>query len=944
MSREARIYISGVILAGIVLSILSVPSATQFANEWLPFLILLVLTTVAHLYISDTVSHEAWAINLVFLFAGVILLNFFGFVLLVIIPHLIEWAYELWVKKSNRLRNGYIQPFNIAVHLIAGGAARLLFVSLLSEPTLVSLNAFLAALVAMLGYLLVNHLLIGGVLVFARGVTLRASGVFEIGNLLSDLLQLGLGYVVAVLWTLNPVLILPALAPLLLVYRAIQVPRLTKEAQTDPKTGLYNPRRFNELFTRELERAARFDRPLAVVMADLDLLRNINNTYGHLAGDAVLAEVGRLIRENVRELDVASRFGGEEFSIVLLEAGVEEGRAFANRLRHAIESAAFHIPTSAQPIHVTMSLGVAAFPSDGRTSTELIHVADVAVYQAKLRGRNCVVCGSDVPRSMTADESHLGPNAESDYRAAYATKPVPATADAVPPVAPAQVAEAEPHTRRRFVHVQSKPLVLRLFLTATVVIGLALTWWGFSLWPSPDPIGIAIFAALAILAELFQVNVYGFNTVSVSVAIIFASGLIAGLPGVALTSAVVALTHYFRARPQPYQTVFNWAVHVSAGTVPALTMYVLGLHFSIESQNLLVLLVEATIMGAVYFGIDTGLIATAISLSQNQNLWRTWQAQFRWLIYHYVALCIMGMFLAMAFHTLGLAGIIVFALPPFMMYYAQKQYVERTEESARELQRMNQELTHANQEIVGANKSIKELNDQLFLVLAKIIDARDPFVSSHTTKVADYAVAIATELGLPALRVESIRQAALLHDIGKIGVSEQILHKPAKLSSEEYHIVKIHTSLGAELLETCQGLRHLAPIVKHHHEWWNGTGYPDNLRGEVIPLEARILAVCDAVEAMASDRPYSPAMSLDEIIVELRRCAGTQFDPNIVEKFVRVIERRGRQFVVNSAHDVVRPPVEQPRIDSMTATDPPQISTGPRLFAHFDNTENATPA
>ncbi|HTP10219.1 MAG TPA: diguanylate cyclase [Anaerolineae bacterium] len=943
MSRKAKLYIGAVICLGAVLSMLSLPGAAQFANEWLPFAVLVVLTTIAHLYISDTVSHEAWAINLVFLFAGVLLLNSFGFVLLVIIPHLIEWAYELWVKKSNRLRNGYIQPFNIAVHLIAGGAARILFLSLHQDSTLISLNAFVAVLVAMLGYLFVNHLLIGGVLVFARGVTLRTSGVFELGNLLGDLLQLSLGYVVAVFWTINPILILPALAPLLLMYRALQVPKLAKEAQTDPKTGLYNPRRFNELFTAELERARRFNRPLAVVMADLDLLRNINNTYGHLAGDAVLTEVGRIIRENVREFDVASRFGGEEFSMVLLEADVEGGRAFANRLRRAIESADFKVSTSAQPIHVTMSLGVACFPIDAHTATDLIHLADVAVYQAKLRGRNCVVCASDVPRSITADELHVDLGAESAYRAAYATRPseAPETAEnAIPASAPAQGPVAESSAPRRY--TQNSPLVLRLFLTATVLVALSLAGWGFRLWPTPDPIGIALFTVLAVCAELFQVNVYGFNTVSVSVAVIFASGLIAGLPGVTATSAAVALTHYFRARPQLHQTIFNWAVHVIAGTAPALMAYVLGPHFGID--NLLVLLVEAVIIGVVYYGIDTGLIAIAIGLSVGQSLWRTWQAQFRWLIYHYVALCTMGMFLAMAFQTLGLPGVIVFALPPFMMYYAQKQYVERTEESAHELQRMNQELTRANEEIVDANRSIKELSDELFLVLAKIIDARDPYVSSHTTKVADYAVAIAGELGLPTGRVESIRQAALLHDIGKIGVSEHILNKPAKLSSEEYQIVKIHTSLGAELLETCQSLRHLAPIVQHHHEWWNGTGYPDNLLGEAIPLESRILAVCDAVEAMASDRPYSRARSLDEIIAELRRCAGTQFDPNIVEKFVRVTERRGRQFVVNSARDVVRPQTGPQHDDATTASDLHKNVTKSQPLAGLDNPESASSA
>lgn len=940
MSRKAKIYIGGVIFAGGVLSVLSLPSAAQLADQWLPFLVLVVLTTIAHLYISDTISHEAWAINLVFLFAGVILLSYFGFILLVIIPHLIEWGYELWIKKSDRLRNGYIQPFNIAVHLIAGFTARTLFLAFHQGPTLLSIDALAAAAAAALGYLLVNHLLIGGVLVFARGVTLRASGVFELGNLLGDLLQLGLGYIVAVLWTLNPILILPALAPLLLVYRAMQVPKLAKEAQTDPKTGLYNPRRFNELFAAELERATRYNRPVAVVMADLDLLRNINNTYGHLAGDAVLIEVGRIIRENIREFDIAARFGGEEFSIVLLEAGVEEGRAFANRLRHAVESAAFDIPTNTQPIHVTMSLGVASFPIDARTSTELIHAADVAVYQAKLRGRNCVVCAFDVPRSITLDESRADPGVGTEYRAAYTAAPAAVAAEPASPSAPEQPVVDEPRRRQFSARLYNSPLVLRSFLGATIAIAAILTWWGFSVQPVPNPIGLAVFAVLAIFAELFQVNVYGFNTVSVSVAVIFASGLIASLPGVAVTSAVVALTHYFRAHPQLHQTLFNWATHVIAGTVPALTTYMLGLRFGAE--NLPMLLAEAVILGLLYYTIDTGLIAIAIGLSEKQGLWRTWHAQFRWLIYHYVALCIMGMFLAMAFQTLGLPGVIVFALPPFMMYYAQKQYVERTEESTRELQRMNQELTRANQEIVGANRSIKDLSDELFLVLAKIIDARDPFVSSHTTKVADYAVAIAGELGLPASRVESIRQAALLHDIGKIGVSEQILHKPAKLTGEEYQIIKIHTSLGAELLETCQGLRHLAPIVKHHHEWWNGTGYPDNLQGEAIPVESRILAVCDAVEAMASDRPYSRARSLEEIIAELRRCAGTQFDPLIVEKFVRVAQRQGRQFVVNSARDVVRHHAPQQRNESTTAA-PDPAKNASRSWPLGD-AENAAPA
>jgi putative nucleotidyltransferase with HDIG domain len=329
----------------------------------------------------------------------------------------------------------------------------------------------------------------------------------------------------------------------------------------------------------------------------------------------------------------------------------------------------------------------------------------------------------------------------------------------------------------------------------------------------------------------------------------------------------------------------------------------------LNSANVVMTGVIIVMTSLGYFFIETGLVATAIALSKHASIHVTWSTQFRWLLSHYLVLCGMGTFLALAYVVLGPAGLIIFALPPFMMHYVQKQYVERTEDSMRELQRLNTELTRANQEVVTASRAIQELNNELFLILAKIVDARDPYVSSHTTKVAEYAVAVAAEFGLPLARMETIRQAALLHDIGKIGISEDILHKPTRLSDDEYQMVKRHALLGAELLETCQGLRHLVPLVKYHHEWYDGHGYPDQLQGEIIPPEARILAVCDAVEAMASDRPYHQALTLDQIVAELRRCAGTQFDPAVVEAFVKVTERRGSDFVVNSAREVRLPGV-----------------------------------
>jgi HD-GYP domain-containing protein (c-di-GMP phosphodiesterase class II) len=152
-------------------------------------------------------------------------------------------------------------------------------------------------------------------------------------------------------------------------------------------------------------------------------------------------------------------------------------------------------------------------------------------------------------------------------------------------------------------------------------------------------------------------------------------------------------------------------------------------------------------------------------------------------------------------------------------------------------------------------------------------------------------VALAEDLNLPPSRVDAIRQAAYLHDIGKIGVPDGILGKADRLTDEEYEAVKQHVPLGVQLLESCPQLSHLAPIVRYHHERWDGKGYPDGVVGGRIPLEARILSLSDAVDAMASGRAYRAAMDRDEIIAELRRCAGAQLDPHLSEVFTRILLR-----------------------------------------------------
>jgi HD-GYP domain-containing protein (c-di-GMP phosphodiesterase class II) len=384
----------------------------------------------------------------------------------------------------------------------------------------------------------------------------------------------------------------------------------------------------------------------------------------------------------------------------------------------------------------------------------------------------------------------------------------------------------------------------------------------------------------------------------------FAAAPIMGVPGVAAVSLAIALVHYIRRRPALYKTAFNWSTHLLAG-LPVVYLVTMA-HETQYLGRMAVLAIATLAASAAYFVIDTGLVATAIALASAGNPAVVWKERYQWLAGHYVALGVTGLFICVAYFAIGPVSVLAFLVPIAMMRYAQKQYVDRTEGSVRELKRMNAELTHANREVGLANLAIAELNEELFLTLSKIIDARDPYVGGHAAKVADYAIAIARELGMAEHRLEPLRQAGFLHDIGKIGISEQVLHKPSKLTDEEYEYVKKHAALGGEFLETCRGLRHLAPFVRHHHERWDGKGYPDGLAGDDIEMEARILAVCDAAEAMASDRPYRKGMSLDEMIDEIRRCAGTQFDPDVARAFVTVVARERDRLVTNSAQEVMK--------------------------------------
>jgi len=363
----------------------------------------------------------------------------------------------------------------------------------------------------------------------------------------------------------------------------------TLRANTDGLTGLYNHRQFHERLEQEIARGSRFGAVFSVIMLDIDLFKVYNDIYGHLAGDQILRKMGELIRSSVRKLDIPFRYGGEEFTVILPEARLDNAYKIAERIRRAIE-----LEASSKTMPVTVSLGIASWPSDGVTKEEVIGCADAALYRAKQTGRNRTCLSSDI---------------------------------------------------------------------------------------------------------------------------------------------------------------------VKPGTP-----------------------------------------------------------------------------------------------------------------------------------MIGEELEVRRGALNIIYALAATVDAKDHYTYGHSKKVSEYAVALSEALGLPEDRITTIRAAALLHDIGKIGVPDSILNKEGTLTEEEWEQIKAHPQDGVEILRHVINLVNCLPAILHHHERYDGNGYPSGLKGEDIPSEARILAIADAYDAISSLRPYRQRLSPQQTLDELRRCAGTQFDPELVDVFCKMMQ------------------------------------------------------
>jgi len=272
-----------------------------------------------------------------------------------------------------------------------------------------------------------------------------------------------------------------------------------------------------------------------------------------------------------------------------------------------------------------------------------------------------------------------------------------------------------------------------------------------------------------------------------------------------------------------------------------------------------------------YFILNSSLIASVIAFQKKLNPWEVWRGGFLWLSLNYfcgasVAILLVGYTRSI---DVRFVGVVVPLL--LVLYYTFKTSMQRVED---------------------ANKHVDALN-ALYLstieTLAMAIDAKDQVTHGHIRRVQSYAIGLAREVGIREENLlRAIEAAALLHDMGKLAVPEYILNKPGKLTESEFDKMKLHASVGADILSAIAFPYPVVPIVRHHHENWDGSGYPTGLRGTEIPIGARILSVVDCFDALTSDRPYRPRLSDDEAIRILTERRGSMYDPLVVDTFVRV--------------------------------------------------------
>jgi putative nucleotidyltransferase with HDIG domain len=426
---------------------------------------------------------------------------------------------------------------------------------------------------------------------------------------------------------------------------------------------------------------------------------------------------------------------------------------------------------------------------------------------------------------------------------------------------------------------------------ATLVVAGAVVLGVLTLLMAPihshQIVALGLLSAVVLSNDLARQKLYGDNFSSPSTIAALAAGVLFGLVALAFLEAACTLIGDITRRRVNIYTAYNMALCTYAG----LGGGGLLVYASDHGVTGFALLGVGAVSGLVYYAINIFLVSFSIAALEGRDPRAVVRDYVSWLAPQYTFYGVLGAGIVLADNGLGLLGIIVFAMPALAMRVATTQYISATENMVEQLSTTNHALEALLAENRGLLASLSRGHLQLIRGLAQAIDAKDPYTAGHTSRVAQYSVRIALALGLDEITRQEIEHGALLHDIGKIGVPDAVLTKPGPLDDNEWAAMRRHPMVAVSILEGVDLSTTVIDMVRSHHENLDGTGYPDHLIDEELSVPARIARVADAFDAMTSDRPYRAALSLSVARAELRRGAGSQFCPRIVEAFEDLIER-----------------------------------------------------
>jgi putative nucleotidyltransferase with HDIG domain len=418
----------------------------------------------------------------------------------------------------------------------------------------------------------------------------------------------------------------------------------------------------------------------------------------------------------------------------------------------------------------------------------------------------------------------------------------------------------------------STPGKTKTFVAVIVVVGsFALVHSIYQIYRFPPPSGWLLLAALTLLSGSFTIKVPAVPaTISFSETFVFASVLLFGTPAATLTVALdaVIITSWRHRRELP-KVLFN-------ATEPTFSIWVASTIFflfidkplAVVPRNISELLGPLFTLCVTYFLLNSWLTAVAVGLATNTSIRRVWQTHFLGLSLNYFVGASVAVLIVQNSAHVGISTLGIILPLLIISYLTMKSSMGRLED---------------------ANRYVDQVN-RLYLStiegLAMAVDAKDQVTHGHIRRVQSLAVGMAKALGIRDENLlKAIEASALLHDMGKLAVPEHILNKPGKLTPDEFERMKTHASIGADILSSIDFPYPVVPIVRHHHERWDGGGYPDGLVGPDIPIGARILSVVDCFDALTSDRPYRKKMSDSEALEILKDCSGSMYDPFVVDTF-----------------------------------------------------------